>query len=316
MAPRAENPRDRNNNEKLPLHKRIGVGVLAVGMATGSALGLTGCYPVSANGNETTPTTSAPETPSPDVTPSPTASETPTPEPTETAPVAQETNPFITERFKELESMSLKEFEEQPREDRVAYMAAFLEKFKDPEWKMTLSSAYDPTLSENNPILGVASPDNTTEEISKQQFVKEMTAATSEFIDADPNDYGRETDHTALIAGKLVAAQFYYSPSEMDEPTRHAYESQLKRVEEAAKEGIPGIDGLLTLEGEHQNVVEEVNGQVMTIRKHVVRIDSDKEKWATHMISVYTEDEINGQEINQWLILKAMDVPIGTVQLR
>ena len=143
-----------------------------------------------------------------------------------------------------------------------------------------------------------------------------MTAATSEFIDADPHDYGRSTDKTALIARKLVAAQYHDSPSEMDEPTQGAYKSQLERVEEAAKEGIPGIDGLLTLEGEHQNVVEEVNGQEMIKRKHVVRIDSDEEKWATHMISVYVEDEINGQQINQWLILEAMDIPIGTVQLK
>ena len=315
MAPRAENPRD-SKNHNIPTWKKF----LAGGAALASLNALTACNSTEVGAvpkpNETTTTTSAPATPSPDVTPSPTASETPTPEPTETAPLAQETNPFITERFKELESMSLKEFVEQPREDRVAYMAAYLEKFKDPEWAAALRSAYDPTLSENNPILGVANPDNTTLEISKQQFVKEMTAATSEFIDADPNDYGRETDHTALIAGKLVAAQFYYSFSEMDEPTQGAYKSQLERVEEIAKEGNPSIDGLLTLEGEHQNVVEEVNGEVMTIRKHVVRIDSDEEKWATHMISVYTEDEINGQEINQWLILKAMDVPIGTVQLR
>ena len=54
----------------------------------------------------------------------------------------------------------------------------------------------------------------------------------------------------------------------------------------------------------------------MTMRKNVVRIDSDEEKWATHMISVYVEDEINGQQVNQWLILEAMDIPIGTVQLK
>ena len=306
MAPRAENPRDRNNNEKLPLHKRIGVGVLAVGMATGSALGLTGCYPVSANGNETTPTTSASETPSSDVTPSPTASETPTPEPTETAPVAQETNPFITERFKELESMSLKEFEEQPREDRVAYMAAYLEKFKDPEWAPALRSQYDPTISENNPILGVANPDNTTLEISKQQFVKEMAAATSEFIDADPHDYGRSTDKTALIAKKLVASQYYYSFSKMDEQTRYAYEAQLKRVEEIAKEDIPSIDGLLNLRKEKtENIIEKVDGEEMILRPYTVRVDNEKDKWATETLSVYTEDVINGQQVNQWLILKA-----------
>ena len=315
MAPRAENPRD-SKNHNIPTWKKF----LAGGAALASFNLLTACNSTEVGAvpkpNETTTTTSASATPSPDVTPLPTASETPTSEPTETAPVAQETNPFITERFKELESMSLKEFEEQPREDRVAYMAAYLEKFKDPEWAAALRSAYDPTLSENNPILGVANPDNTTLEIAKQQFVKEMTAATSEFIDADPHDYGRATDKTALIAQKLVAAQYYHPFSEMDEQTRYAYESQLERVEEIAKEGNPSTDGLLTLEGEHQNVVEEVNGQEMTMRKHVVRIDSDKEKWATHMISVYVEDEINGQQINQWLILEAMDIPIGTVQLK
>ena len=315
MAPRAENPRD-SKNHKTPTWKKL----LAGGAALASLNVLTACNSTEVGAvpkpNETTTTTSASATPSPDVTPLPTASETPTSEPTETAPVAQETNPFITERFKELESMGLKEFEEQPREDRVAYMAAYLEKFKDPEWAAALRSAYDPTLSENNPILGVANPDNTTLEISKQQFAKEKTAAKSEFIDADPHDYGRARDETALIAQKLVAAQYYYSPSEMNKTTQDAYKSQLERVEEIAKEGNPSIDGLLTLEGEHQNVVEEVNGEVMTIRKHVVRIDSDEEKWATHMISVYVEDKINGQQINQWLILEAMDIPIGTVQLK
>ena len=315
MAPRAENPRD-SKNHNIPTWKKF----LAGGAALASLNALTACNSTEVGAvpkpNETTTTTSAPATPSPDVTPSPTASETPTPEPTETAPVTQETNPFVTERFKELESMSLKEFEEQPREDRVAYMAAYLEKFKDPEWAPALRSQYDPTISENNPILGVANPDNTTLEISKQQFVKEMAAATSEFIDADPHDYGRSTDKTALIAKKLVASQYYYSFSKMDEQTRYAYEAQLKRVEEIAKEDIPSIDGLLTLEGEHQNVVEEVNGQEMTMRKNVVRIDSDEEKWATHMISVYTEYVINGQQVNQWLILKEMVIPIGTVQLK
>ena len=315
MAPRAENPRD-SKNHNIPTWKKF----LAGGAALASLNALTACNSTEVGAvpkpNETTTTTSAPATPSPDVTPSPTASETPAPEPTETAPLAQETNPFITERFKELESMSLKEFEEQPREDRVAYMAAYLEKFKDPEWAAALRSAYDPTLSENNPILGVASPDNTTLEISKQQFVKEKTAATSEFIDADPHDYGRSTDKTALIAQKLVAAQYYYSPSEMNKTTQDAYKSPLERVEEIAKEDIPSIDGLLTLEGEHQNVVEEVNGQEMTMRKNVVRIDSDEEKWATDRVSVYTEYVINGQQVNQWLILKEMVIPIGTVQLK
>ena len=311
----AENPRD-SKNHKIPTWKKL----LAGGAALASLNALTACKSTEVGAvpkpNETTTTTSASETPSSDVTPSPTASETPTPEPTETAPPAQETNPFITERFKALESMSHNEFEEQPRADRVAYMAAYLEKFKDPEWKTTLSSAYDYTLSENNPILGVANPDNTTLEISEQQFVKEMAAATSEFIDADPHDYGRARDETALIAQKLVAAQYYDSPSKMNKTTQDAYKSQLERVEEIAKEDIPSIDGLLTLEGEHQNVVEEVNGQEMTMRKNVVRIDSDEEKWATDRVSVYTEYVINGQQVNQWLILKEMVIPIGTVQLK
>ena len=305
MAPRAENPRD-SKNHNIPTWKKF----LAGGAALASLNALTACNSTEVGAvpkpNETTTTTSAPATPSPDVTPSPTASETPTPEPTETAPVAQETNPFITERFKELESMSLKEFEEQPREDRVAYMAAYLEKFKDPEWAAALRSAYDPTLSENNPILGVANPDNTTLEISKQQFVKEMAAATSEFIDADPHDYGRSTDKTALIAKKLVASQYYYSFSKMDEQTRYAYEAQLKRVEEIAKEDIPSIDGLLNLRKEKtENIIEKVDGEEMILRPYTVRVDNEKDKWATETLSVYTEDVINGQQVNQWLILKA-----------
>ena len=305
MAPRAENPRD-SKNHKIPTWKKL----LAGGTALASVNALTACNSTEVGAvpkpNETTTTTSAPATPSPDVTPSPTASETPAPEPTETAPLAQETNPFITERFKELESMSLKEFEEQPREDRVAYMAAYLEKFKDPEWAAALRSAYDPTLSENNPILGVASPDNTTLEISKQQFVKEKTAAKSEFIDADPNDYGRARDNTALIAKKLVAAQYYHPFSKMDEQTRYAYEAQLERVEKIAKEGNPSIDGLLNLRKEKtENIIEAVDGEEMILRPYTVRVDNENDKWATEIISVYTEDVINGQEVNQWLILKA-----------
>lgn len=305
MAPRAENPRD-SKNHNIPTWMKF----LAGGAALASFNLLTACNSTEVGAvpkpNETTTTTSAPATPSPDVTPSPTASETPAPEPTETAPLAQETNPFITERFKELESMSLKEFEEQPREDRVAYMAAYLEKFKDPEWAAALRSAYDPTLSENNPILGVASPDNTTLEISKQQFVKEKTAAKSEFIDADPNDYGRARDNTALIAKKLVAAQYYHPFSKMDEQTRYAYEAQLERVEKIAKEGNPSIDGLLNLRKEKtENIIEAVDGEEMILRPYTVRVDNENDKWATEIISVYTEDVINGQEVNQWLILKA-----------
>ena len=95
MAPRAENPRD-SKNHNIPTWKKF----LAGGAALASLNALTACNSTEVGAvpkpNETTTTTSAPATPSPDVTPSPTASETPTPEPTETAPLAQETNPFIT----------------------------------------------------------------------------------------------------------------------------------------------------------------------------------------------------------------------------
>lgn len=93
------NPSDQNSN-KLPFLKRVGIGALAVGVATGSALGLTGCYPTSAQGNETSPPASAPETPGVE----PTSEPSETQAPTETAtPSSNETEKTHEQIVAELE---------------------------------------------------------------------------------------------------------------------------------------------------------------------------------------------------------------------
>ena len=307
-----ENPSDRNS-DKLSFPRRVVIGALAVGAATGSALGLTGCYPTSAQGNEATPTASAPETPSAEPTsePSETQAPTETATPTETESPSPEANPFITERFKELDAMTLEEFEEQPREDRAAYMAAFMYKFSDPEWTNAVTKQY----SDSNPMLGISTINNTDSEIAHQQFFKEKIAGAVEYIDSNNEDYGREYNKEA--GEKLVAAQFYFSPSEMDEETRVTYEKQLERVKESFDDDASGISGDITVKEYNHSATRKLNGEEQPVRRFAMRIDNPYEntKWANELEVTYVTDTIGEKPVGQWMIVKALTIATNLVPI-
>lgn len=86
---RVENPS--GSNDRLPMYKKIGLTATAFAVATGSALGLTGCSDkVEATPNESTPSSSAPVTPG---TTESTAPTTEAPTPTSTPSSIETTTP-------------------------------------------------------------------------------------------------------------------------------------------------------------------------------------------------------------------------------
>lgn len=289
----------------LALRLLVAVGLLPLSLV------LSGC---GSTAQPPTPGTAA-ETPGVEPTsePSETQAPTETATPTETESPSPEANPFITERFKELDAMTLEEFEEQPREDRAAYMAAFMYKFSDPEWQYAVTDT-DGTLQLNNPVLGVSSLENSGEEIAYQQFFKERAAGAVEFIDSDPDEYVRE--YSLRDGQKLAAAQFYFSPSEMDEQTKIVYDKQLERVEESFDDNASGVSGDITVsEKENDNQLKEIDGKEQTTRVVGMRIDDTDKKWATSFEFVYVKDVVDGKPVNQWTISKASMMPTNFIPI-
>lgn len=199
---RVENPSV--SNDKLPLYKKVGLTATAFAVATGSALGLTGCGDkLEATPNESTPSSSAPvtpgtteptapapstEAPSPTGTPSSIKTTEPTPETNTPKPSPAETSKgpldiyslSSTENLTEQErdelrevftNMSEDEYYELPAQTRLHYITNEINWYDENNWLTQDDIVFDheihPGLYKYNP-LEIASPDNTPEEIVQQ----------------------------------------------------------------------------------------------------------------------------------------------------
>ena len=296
MAPRAENPRD-SKNHKTPRWKKL----LAGGAALASLNALTACSSTEVGAvpkpNETTATTSAPATATPE-----TPKTIPTPEASNT--YSPEANPFVDERFNEMEAMSLVEFEQLPLADRVHYSSALHFKLGDDEW----SYIYPRALRDSNPLNG-GSLEDANVDIAKMQKFKEVTAANLVGIDDDPNDFGRK--HNLLTAQKLMASIWYESPANLDVGMRKRYEGQLNFLKAVDNNEIAGlsVDSITDLDPNGTNIefTDNDSDEKYTARYVTVELAKDNQRSRTKTEYRFVPG-INPDGSGQWMVVSIMSI--------